>query len=135
MFFFFFKQKTAYEMRISDWSSDVCSSDLTSADWLQRMENGGVPGGPVLNVSEMHNDPQTLAREMVVELDHPRAGRVKTIGLPVKFSATPGGVRAPAPLYGQHTRAVLAEYGYDAAEIDRLIAEGAIVAEEKLAAE
>src|SRR3546814_18655538 len=83
----------------------------------------------------MHNDPQTLAREMVVELDHPRAGRVKTIGLPVKFSATPGGARAPAPLYGQHTRAVLAEYGYDAAEIDRLIAEGAIVAEEKLAAE
>src|SRR3546814_7284371 len=52
----------------------------TSADWLQRMENAGVPGGPVLNVSEMHKDPQALAREMVVELDHPRAGRVKPIG-------------------------------------------------------
>ena len=107
----------------------------TSADWLQRMESAGVPGGPVLNVSEMHSDPQALARDMVVELDHPRAGRIKTIGLPVKFSATPGGVRAPAPLYGQHTRAVLVEHGYDDAETDRLIAEGAIVAEEELAAE
>src|SRR3546814_783054 len=67
----------------------------TSADWLQRMENAGVPGGPVLNVSEMHNAPQTLATETVVEREHPRAGRVKTIGLPVQFSPTTRGVRAP----------------------------------------
>src|SRR3546814_15315385 len=77
----------------------------TSADWLQRMEDAGVPGGPVLDVAEMHRDPQALARDMVVELDHPRAGRVKTIGLPVQFSATPGGGRAPAPPSGQNGRA------------------------------
>src|SRR3546814_7226988 len=45
----------------------------TSADWLQRMEAAGVPGGPVLNVSQMHEDPQALARDMVVQLDHPRS--------------------------------------------------------------
>jgi crotonobetainyl-CoA:carnitine CoA-transferase CaiB-like acyl-CoA transferase len=72
-------------------------------------------------------DPQTLAREMVVEVEHSALGRVKTIGLPVKFSATPGKVRTGAPLYGEHTRQVLHEYGFDDQQIDRFEKEGAIV--------
>ena len=79
--------------------------------WMELLEQGGFPAGPVLTISEMHADPQTRARDMVVGTDHPVAGRVETIGLPVKFGATPGGIRSPAPTLGQHTAEVLAEYG------------------------
>ncbi|MBP1179676.1 CaiB/BaiF CoA-transferase family protein [Methylobacterium sp. PvR107] len=98
----------------------------TSAEWLARLEAGGVPAGPVLDVNAMHRDPQTLAREMVVEVEHPRVGPMKTLGLPVKFSDTPGRVHGPAPLLGEHSRAILAEAGYTAAEIDGLIARGVV---------
>jgi crotonobetainyl-CoA:carnitine CoA-transferase CaiB-like acyl-CoA transferase len=102
-----------------------------TADWLARMEKAGLPAGPVLDIAEMHRDPQTIAREMVTETEHARLGPVKTIGLPVKFSGTPGGVVTGAPVYGQHTREVLAQHGYDDAEIEALAAAGAVaVAEE-----
>ncbi len=99
----------------------------TTADWLARMEQGGLPAGPVLTIRQMQQDPQAMARDMVVDLEHPVAGPVQTLGLPVKFSSTPGGVRDPAPLLGQHTRAVLAEVGYDATQIDALLASGAAI--------
>jgi crotonobetainyl-CoA:carnitine CoA-transferase CaiB-like acyl-CoA transferase len=98
----------------------------SSAEWLARLEAGGVPAGPVLDVNAMHRDPQALAREMVVEVEHPRVGRMKTLGLPVKFSETPGRVHGPAPLLGEHSRAILAEAGYASAEIDALIARGVV---------
>lgn len=98
----------------------------SSAEWLQRFEQAGVPAGPVLQIGQMHTDPQALAREMIVETVHPTAGRVKGIGLPVKFSETPGGVRRAAPLFGQNTREVLRDYGFSDAEIDELAARGAI---------
>jgi crotonobetainyl-CoA:carnitine CoA-transferase CaiB-like acyl-CoA transferase len=97
-------------------------------DWLGRFRNAGVPAGPVLNVNEMHRDPHTLARDMVVEVDHPKLGPVKTIGLPMHFSGTPGKVARAAPIYGQHTREVLVEHGFKPAEIDKLVETGAIVA-------
>ena len=100
----------------------------TTGDWLNRLEAAGVPAGPVLNVNEMHQNPHTLARDMVVDLSHSKLGTVKSIGLPVKFSETPGRVVSGAPVYGQHTREVLAEYGYDYGEIDKLIAKGTVVA-------
>jgi crotonobetainyl-CoA:carnitine CoA-transferase CaiB-like acyl-CoA transferase len=98
-----------------------------TADWLARFAKMGVPAGPVLDVKQMHRDPQTEAREMLVEVTHPKAGKVKTIGLPVKFSATPGKVANAAPLLGEHSRAILAEHGYAAAEIDALAAERAVL--------
>ncbi|WP_018260280.1 CaiB/BaiF CoA transferase family protein [Methylobacterium sp. WSM2598] len=100
--------------------------EASSAEWLDRLEAGGVPAGPVLDVAAMHRDPQTLAREMVVEVAHPRAGPMRTLGLPVKFSATPGRVHGPAPLLGEHSRAILAAHGYDAAAIDDLIGRGVV---------
>lgn len=96
----------------------------TTADWLACLEDGGVPAGPILDVAEMHRDPQAVARGMVLRLDHPVAGSAGAIGMPVKFSGTPGGVRRPAPLLGQHTREVLAETGYGEDEIDRMLARG-----------
>jgi crotonobetainyl-CoA:carnitine CoA-transferase CaiB-like acyl-CoA transferase len=100
----------------------------TSADWLSRLEAAGVPAGPVLDVAEMHQDPQTLAREMVTKAPHTKLGPVKTLGAPVKFSATPGGVTRGAPLLGEHTREVLVEYGYGDEEIDTLICDGIVIA-------
>jgi len=99
----------------------------SSTEWLERLESAGVPAGRVLDILQMHADPQTIARQMVTETEHPVAGRVKTIGLPVKFSATPGAVARPAPLLGEHTREVLAEAGFDGTEIERLIASGAAI--------
>lgn len=98
----------------------------TCADWLRRFEAAGVPAGPVLDVAQMHADPQTLAREMVVEVAHGKLGKTRSIGAAVKFSATPGGVRRGAPALGEHTREVLREYGYADAEIDALVTAGVI---------
>jgi crotonobetainyl-CoA:carnitine CoA-transferase CaiB-like acyl-CoA transferase len=98
----------------------------TSAEWLRRLEEAGVPAGPVLDVGQMHADPQALARDMIVETTHPTAGQVASLGLPIKFSETPGAVRRAAPLLGQHTREVLREHGYSDAEADQLAAQGAI---------
>ncbi|GJE37891.1 CaiB/BaiF CoA transferase family protein [Methylobacterium persicinum] len=98
----------------------------SSESWLARLEAGGVPAGPVLDVNAMHRDPQTLAREMVVEVEHPRIGTMQTLGLPVKFSGTPGRVHGAAPLLGEHSRSILAEAGYDEAAIDDLITRGIV---------
>ena len=97
------------------------------AEWLARFAKVGVPAGPVLDVKQMHDDPQTKARDMLVEVEHRNAGSVKTIGLPIKFSATPGKVARAAPVLGEHSRAILAEHGYSATEIDGLAAERAVL--------
>jgi len=102
-------------------------AERSAADWLQRFAAVGVPAGPVLDVKQMHDDPQTQAREMLVEVEHPKAGRVKAIGLPVKFSATPGKVAHAAPVLGEHSRDILEEYGYSSEEIERLAAERAVL--------
>jgi crotonobetainyl-CoA:carnitine CoA-transferase CaiB-like acyl-CoA transferase len=96
--------------------------------WLKVLDEKGVPCGPVLDMLQALSDPQTKAREMLVEVEHSTLGPVKTLGLPVKFSATPGKVRTGAPLYGEHTREVLAEHGFSAEEIARFEGEGAIAA-------
>jgi crotonobetainyl-CoA:carnitine CoA-transferase CaiB-like acyl-CoA transferase len=105
----------------------ACIRTRTTSDWLARLEAAGVPAGPVLSIGEMLADPQVLARQMVVEVEHSRLGRMKTLGPPVKFSATPGGVQRGAPQLGEHTREVLQEYGYSDAEIDGLAGNGDVI--------
>ena len=98
----------------------------TSADWILNLEASGVPVGPINKIGEMLADPQVEAREMVVEVNHPKAGKVKALGLPIKFSDTPGAVRSAAPLLGQHTRVVLMSLGYSDQEIKALEKSGAV---------
>ena len=97
-------------------------------DLLAALDAAGIPAGPVNRIGEMLADPHVLAREMVIETDHPIAGRTKALGVPLKLSRTPGSVRRPAPLLGQHTRDVLRETGYHDAEIDALVAKGVALA-------
>jgi crotonobetainyl-CoA:carnitine CoA-transferase CaiB-like acyl-CoA transferase len=99
----------------------------SAAEWLAIFDAVGLPAGPVLSIGEMHADPQTVARQMIVHAEHSRLGKVKTLGPPVKFSATPASVRRGASILGEYTREVLLEYGYSNAEIDELAASGAIL--------
>jgi crotonobetainyl-CoA:carnitine CoA-transferase CaiB-like acyl-CoA transferase len=96
------------------------------AEWLAAFDAAGVPAGPVHSIGEALAHPQTLARGMVVETTHPQAGPVKSIGCPIRFSATPATVTRPAPLLGEHTREVLREFGFAAGEIDALAAAGVV---------
>jgi crotonobetainyl-CoA:carnitine CoA-transferase CaiB-like acyl-CoA transferase len=96
--------------------------------WLNALEEVGVPCGPVNDMLQALSDPQTIAREMVVDVEHSSLGTVKTLGLPIKFSQTPGKVRSGAPRYGEHTATVLRALGFDVDEITALREQGAIAA-------
>jgi crotonobetainyl-CoA:carnitine CoA-transferase CaiB-like acyl-CoA transferase len=80
-----------------------------SSHWLAELEKLGIPAGPVLHYDEVYTDPQILARQMVVETNHPVTGPFKTMGVTVKLSDTPGSVRRAAPRLGEHTDEVLNE--------------------------
>jgi crotonobetainyl-CoA:carnitine CoA-transferase CaiB-like acyl-CoA transferase len=97
-----------------------------SQHWLDTLAEAGVPAGPIYNMADVYADPQVQAREMMVEMDHPTAGRIKNIGVPVKLSETPGSVRSPSPLLGQHTDEVLSDMGCSEEEISRLREAGTI---------
>ena len=79
----------------------------------QAFDEAGIPAGPVMNHVEVYNDPQTLAREMVVEVEHSKLGQMKTIGIPVKLSDTPGKITRSAPLLGEHNKEVLKDWGLE----------------------
>jgi crotonobetainyl-CoA:carnitine CoA-transferase CaiB-like acyl-CoA transferase len=100
-----------------------------SHEWIPLFQEAGIPTGPITLISEvLGDDPHVKAREMVVEVDHPVIGKMKTLGVPVKLSETPGGVTRAAPTLGQHTVQVLTELGYSADEIEALRADGVIFA-------
>lgn len=101
-------------------------AERASAEWLERLEEAGVPAGPVASIGEMLEHPQTLARRMVVEAEHSRLGPVPTLGTPVKLSGSaPPTPRRGAPLLGEHTREVLLEMGWSVEEVEGLLASGA----------
>jgi crotonobetainyl-CoA:carnitine CoA-transferase CaiB-like acyl-CoA transferase len=99
--------------------------ERTTQELVTALDAAGLPAGPVNTIGQMLADPHVLAREMVVETVHPVAGPTKALGLPIKFTGTPGGVRRPAPRLGEHTREVLREAGFVDAEIDALAKFGA----------
>ena len=98
----------------------------TTAHWVKVLERAGVPCGPIYNIEQVYADPHVQSRDMAVELQHPKAGGIRNIGVAVKLSDTPGSVRTPAPLLGQHTDDVLIEFGYADADIATLRQSGAL---------
>lgn len=105
--------------------SEAMRSNTTDY-WVEKFEQAGVPAGPVRKIKDMLEDPQTLARDMVIEVDHPIAGQVQALGLPIKFSHGNGVTRRGAPQYGEHTAEVLQELGYSSEDIAALAASQAV---------
>jgi formyl-CoA transferase len=91
------------------------------AHWLARFEEGDLPCGPINDYAQVFGDPQVQARAMVLETDHPTLGRVRTLGAPVKMSATPPRAGRRAPLLGEHTEEVLREAGCERAVIEQIL--------------
>lgn len=94
--------------------------------WLERCHAAGVPVGPINTFADAMADPHFLEREMIVQVEHPVIGTMKTLGIPTKFSLTPGRVRAAAPLLGQHTDEVLSGFGLARERLDELRQQGVI---------
>ncbi|HZU75297.1 MAG TPA: CoA transferase, partial [Dehalococcoidia bacterium] len=99
---------------------------VPSAELLTRLTEAGIPAGPIYDVGEMLRDPQALAREMVIETEHPVFGPLLTIGSAVKLSETPWQLRRLAPRLGEHSNDVLTELGYTSAERAALRADGVV---------
>ncbi len=101
-------------------------SQRDSAHWLRVLDEAGVPNGPINDMRDVYDDPQVAARGMMEEMEHPVAGTTRHIGIPLKLSATPGSIRKPSPVLGQHTDEVLAEHGFSPDEIADLRNAGAV---------
>ncbi|MGE3538202.1 MAG: CaiB/BaiF CoA transferase family protein [Candidatus Tectimicrobiota bacterium] len=99
----------------------------TYEEWESLLLAHGIPVGAINTIDQVVQHPQVQARGMIVENEHPVAGKVNLVGVPVKLSATPGSIRAPAPLLGQHTDEVLRHYlGMGEADIAALHQQGVI---------
>lgn len=94
--------------------------------WMRDLEKAGVPCGPILDYGDALTTPQATAREMTVDVEHPILGRLRTLGTPIKMSATPLNPRRRAPMLGEHTDDVLHAAGYSSDEIEQLRYSGAV---------
>ena len=97
-----------------------------SAAWLAALSAAEVPCGAVRDIAEVLDDPQVIARDMVETVDHPTIGPLRLTGIPFKLSDTPGSIRRPPPLLGEHTDEVLSELGYSGDEIVALRRDGIV---------
>ncbi len=118
--------RKAREEELAALLEETFSTDST-AHWLQLLDAAGVVAGPINNMEQVYRDPQVLAREMLVNTEDPVLGTVHNIGIPVKLSATPGGIRRRAPALGEHSAEVLLERGFTQEEVDALMGEGTIL--------
>ncbi len=98
----------------------------TRDEWFEFFKDKDTCVGPVYYLNETFSDPQVLHRRMVTEIDHPRLGKVKQIGLPIKLSDTPGQIRSPGTPEGAHTEEILGELGYSKEDIEKLRSSGAV---------
>ena len=98
----------------------------TMAEWVEVISEAGVPCGPINRVSDVINDPQVIARNMIVDLPHPNIPDLRVPGSPLKLTDTPPSLRRPPPLLGQHNEEVLAELGYSPEQVADLRRKGVI---------
>ena len=90
------------------------------SDWIRQLGDGGVPCGPINDLSDVFSDPHVLARDMLVEIPHPTLDKLKQTGIPIKFSQTKGSIERHPPLLGEHTREILLEIGYSTDDLEAL---------------
>lgn len=98
----------------------------TTEEWIEIFEEHQVPVGPINTIEEMFEDPQVKSLDMVVTINHSKAGKIKLLSPPWKLSETPGGVKLPPPVLGEHTTQVLKEKGFSLEEIESLKRKGVI---------
>ena len=96
---------------------DLVFASKPRQHWFEALIERRIPSAPVNDYADLVNDPQVIANEYLVEVDHPVLGRVKEVGIPIKMSKSPGRVRHPAPELGQHTEELLLESGFSWDEI------------------
>jgi crotonobetainyl-CoA:carnitine CoA-transferase CaiB-like acyl-CoA transferase len=102
-------------------------SRRTCDEWMDLLVGASIPCGPVNNMQHLFTDPQVRHRDMIAEIPHPTIGTLRLTGVPIKYSETPGSVRLPPPLLGEHTGEVLADVlGYSRDRIEALRERGAI---------
>jgi formyl-CoA transferase len=89
----------------------------TSAEWIDTLNQAGVPSGPIYNIQQVFEDPQVQHLGLAQPVRHPERGEIKVQGLPAALSRTPGAIRQPAATHGEHTGEILRELGYTPAEI------------------
>lgn len=106
---------------------DEILATKTRDEWGELFDENGVIWGRVQTILEVTQDPQALANEYFVEVDHPLVGPIKLVASPVKFSETPATIRSTAPELGQHTEEVLLELGYSWDDITKFKEEGVIL--------
>ena len=99
---------------------EAATTQRESAYWLAKLQAAGIPCGPVNNYDKVFQEPQVLARNLLVENVHPKAGRVRMVGKPMKFSDTPATDLVPSAALGEHTDAILRSLGYTEEEVKQL---------------
>jgi formyl-CoA transferase len=92
----------------------------TMQEWLDILNDAGVPCGPIYTVDQIFKDPQVLAREMLVEVDHPKCGKIQVTGSPIKLSETPAEITTHPPMLGEHNSSILQEFGFSEEDITKL---------------
>ncbi|MDH6293306.1 CaiB/BaiF CoA transferase family protein [Rhodococcus opacus] len=104
-----------------------------SSDWLAKLEEAGVPCGPIHDLADMLEEPQIIANQSVIHLTHPKHGEYLVPNNPIRFENAPTGPRGYAPGLGEHTREILKESGYSAEEVEDLISNGVVSSIERTA--
>jgi crotonobetainyl-CoA:carnitine CoA-transferase CaiB-like acyl-CoA transferase len=100
---------------------EILNSELvkkTSKEWLKIFDDNGLPCGPINSINEMFVDPQTIEREMIIDVDNKKAGKSKAIGMPIKFSKSKTEKSKSAPNLGEHTKEIMKIFDYNDKQID-----------------
>jgi crotonobetainyl-CoA:carnitine CoA-transferase CaiB-like acyl-CoA transferase len=106
---------------------EVYFKKKTTAEWVEILLEEDIWCAPVFSFEEVEKDPQVAVNEMITEFEHPTAGRFKTVGIPTKFSGTPGAIHRPPPTPGEHTDEILKDFAhYSEEEIQKLRASGVV---------
>jgi crotonobetainyl-CoA:carnitine CoA-transferase CaiB-like acyl-CoA transferase len=118
-------QRVSHRAELAALIESVTSGE-PRAFWIAELEKAGVPCGPILDYEDALTTPQAMAREMTVDVEHPTLGPLRTLGTPIKMSATPLNAKRRGPMLGEHTDDVLAGAGYSGDEIEQLRYAGAV---------